>query len=329
MAADRENAPVTFHNAQHHYPASASPLAPLPDHRNASTAWWQELWSRHAHITTPLRQRGLECNLEFGLSAYVVHVPLPDDSYLIISPPQEPPSSRPPGDPEGWSVTRQHPDDHALYEIVYDSVPADDPHAPARPEVRNGGSAPFLIEAIDRRLSQLGLLPAPPSPPELPPMSTAPPPRAPEPLNHASVARTAGAPLGPAAAADRTTTYIYGDALLALTDQLNDNTTYAEAAALLGQILEPTHGLLERLGELLEAAGEKAKEAEEDDGFDLSYDLADAAAEIRNLGETLNVAEDRMRELTAPPQPHRPPASPAHAPRLPLPGLPTPHRHTR
>lgn len=323
MGADSKDDTVTFHNEGRHAKAGASPLAPLPDHRNTSTAWWQELWRRHAHITTPLRQRGLECNLEFALSAYVVHVPLPDDSYLIISPPQEPPSSRPPGDPEGWSVTRQHPDDHALYEVVYDSVPADDPHAPARPEVRNGGSASLLIEAIDRRLRQLGLLPAPPSPTGLPFMSTAPHPHAPEPLDHAGVTRTAGAPFGPAADADRTTTYVYGDAVLALTDRLNGTESYAEAAALLGQILEPTDGLLERVGELLEAAGEKAKEAEEDDGFDLGCDLADAAADLRNVVENLHVAEDRMRALTAPPPPHRPTATPARAPRLPLPALPT------
>ncbi|MFJ1551390.1 hypothetical protein [Streptomyces sp. NPDC088246] len=329
MGADREDDPVTFHNGKRHAPAGASPLAPLPDHRNASTAWWQELWRRHAHITTPLRQRGLECDIEFGLSAYLVHVSLPDGSYLIISPPQEPPSNRPPGDPEGWTVTRQHRDDHALFKLIYDSVPSTDPNALERPEVRNGGSASCLIEAIDQQLSQLGLLPTPPSPTGLPLDPTAPQPRVPEPLDHADVAQTAGPPLAPAADVDGSTTYVYGNALLALTDRLNGTESYAEAAALLGQILEPTHGLLERLGELLEAAGEKAKEAEEDDGFDLSYDLGDAAAEIRNLGETLHVAEDRMRALTAPPQPHRPTAPPAHAPRLPLPALPTLHRHTR
>lgn len=328
MGADSEDAPVTFHNEGRHAPAGASPLAPLPDHRNASTAWWQELWRRHAHITTPLRERGLECDIEFGLSAYVVHVSLPDDSYLIISPPQEPPSNRPPGDPEGWTVTRQHRD-QALFGLIYDSVPSADPHAPERPEVRNGGSASYVIEAIDQQLSQLGLLPTSPSPTGLPLVPTAPQPRVPEPLDYADVAQAAGPPLNSAAGVDRSTAYVYGDALLALTDRLNGTDSYAEAAALLGQILEPTHGLLERLGELLEAAGEKAKEAEEDDGFDLSYDLADAAAEIRNLGETLHVAEDRMRALTAPPQPHRPTASPAHAPYLPLPTPPTLQRHTR
>lgn len=97
---------------------SATPLASLPDHRRAATAWWQELWRRHAHITTPLRRRGLECDIEFGLSAHMVRGSLPDGSHLIISPPQEPPSSRPPGDPEGWSVTRQHPDTHGEFELI-------------------------------------------------------------------------------------------------------------------------------------------------------------------------------------------------------------------
>ncbi|MFF8022179.1 hypothetical protein ACFZDJ_13845 [Streptomyces sp. NPDC007896] len=136
---------------------SATPLAPLPDHRRAATAWWQELWRRHAHITTPLRQRGLECDIEFGLSAYMVRASLPDGSYLIISPPQEPPSSRPPGDPEGWSVTRQHPDTNEQFELVYDSTPSADPGVPYRPEVRNGADVPPMIEAIDARFTQLGV----------------------------------------------------------------------------------------------------------------------------------------------------------------------------
>ncbi len=370
-----------------------SPLAPLPDHRNVNITWWQELWRRHAHITTPLRQRGLECDIEFGLSAYLVHVSLADDSYLIIGPPQEPSSDRPPGDPEGWIVTRQHRDDPALFELIYDSVPSADPDAPERPEVRNGGSASRVIEAIDQRLTQLGLLPFPPSPTGSPLVSTAPQPRAPEPLDlfdttqdgtlhftlraqdlahaHARVAalesseataevtlgngirlthitygtvhdsdisaaddtaatQTAGSSPRSPAGKNRPAAYVYGDALLTLTDRLNGTESHAEAAVLLHQILEPTNGLLERLGEFLEAAGEKAKEAEQDDGFDLSYDLADAAAEIRNLGEVLHVAEDRMRSLTAPPKPHRSAASPAHAPRLPLPTLPSARpRHTR
>lgn len=284
-------------------------LAPLPDHRNVNTAWWQELWRRHAHITTPLRQRGLECDIEFGLSAYIVHVSLPDSSYLIIGPPQEPSSDRPLGDPEGWIVTRQHSDDHVLFEVIYDSAPSTDPGAPERPEARNGGNATHVVEAIDQRLTQLGLLPVSRSSTGGPLVSTASQPRAPE---SPDLSHSAG----------RTSAYVYGDAILALTDRLNGTDSHADAAALLHQVLDPTDGLLERLGEFFEAAGEKAKEAEQDDGFDLSYDLADAAAEIRNLGEVLHVAEDRMRALNPPPPAPRPSAAPPRTSRLPLPVLP-------
>lgn len=139
----------------------AALLAPPPDHRNVATPWWQELWRRHAHITTPLRQRGLECDIEFGLSAYIVRVSLPDDSYLVISPPQESSSDRSPGSPEGWIATREHPDKQALFEVVYDSAPSADPGALQRTEARHGGSVQPLIEAIDYRLAQFGLLPHP------------------------------------------------------------------------------------------------------------------------------------------------------------------------
>ncbi|MEU8649697.1 hypothetical protein [Streptomyces sp. NPDC048737] len=280
-------------------------LAPLPDHRNVGERWWQELWRRHTHITTPLRARGLPCDIEFGLSAYIVRVSLPDDSYLTIGPPQEPPSERRPGDPEGWIVTREDPYVVTEYEVLYDSVPCDDPGANQRPEARHGGSAVPLIAAIDHRLGQLGLLPAPAT-------------------THASAHPTPVQPTPPAqdtpGTPERGAAYVYGDAMRALTDRLNGAESHADAAALLHQILEPTDGLLAQLGEFFEAAGEKAKEAEEDDGFDLSYDLADAAAEIRQLGEILHVAEDRMRALT--PLTPAPRAAPARAPSL-LPASPT------
>ncbi|MGW3692356.1 hypothetical protein ACWD6U_00495 [Streptomyces sp. NPDC005149] len=118
--------------------------------------------------------------------------------------------------------------------------------------------------------------------------------------------------------------------MLALTDRLNGAESHADAAALLHQVLDPVNGLLERLGEFFEAAGEKAKEAEEDDGFDLSYDLADAAAEIRNVGEVLHVAEDRMRSLTPPVPTPRLHSAPARAASLPPRALaPAQPRHTR
>ncbi len=59
-----------------------------------------------------------------------------------------------------------------------------------------------------------------------------------------------------------------------------------------------------RLAEFFEAAAEKAKESDHDDGFDLHYDLEDAAATVRGLGEDLHVAVDRMRAL-APGSPAR------------------------
>ncbi|MEK8142327.1 hypothetical protein NKH18_07005 [Streptomyces sp. M10(2022)] len=71
----------------------------------------------------PLRQRGLECTVECGLSDYIVHASLPDGSSLIISPPQEPPTDHPPGHPASWLVTRGHPDDSTVHEVIYDSEP--------------------------------------------------------------------------------------------------------------------------------------------------------------------------------------------------------------
>lgn len=90
---------------------------------------------------------------------------------------------------------------------------------------------------------------------------------------------------------------MYGRQVLALTDRLNAATTFEEAAALTEQVLEPTDGLLERLAEFFEAAAEKAKESDQEDRFDLHYDLEDAASTLRGLGEDLHVAVDRMRSL--------------------------------
>ncbi|MEW2620890.1 hypothetical protein [Streptomyces sp. NPDC048106] len=291
--------------------ARAAPPAPLPDHRDVNMPWWQELWRRHAHITTPLRARGLPCDIEFGLSAYIVRVSLPDDSCLIIGPPQEPPSDRPPGDPEGWIVTRERISDRSsLSERIYDSAPAAYPGGPEQPEARHGGSVQPLIEAIDHRLAQLGLLPHRLSPTANPPT-----------LTDTTTHHTPKAPAIPNTT-DPASASAYGDAILALTDQLNGSQSYTDAAALLHQIADPNTGLLERLADFVEAAAEKAKESEDDDGFDLSYDLADAAADIRKLVEVLDVAEDRMRALSPVPATPRPPAGPSRTPAPAPPGLP-------
>ena len=114
----------------------------------------------------------------------------------------------------------------------------------------------------------------------------------------------APAPAGITTPTDPAGHYAYGLQVLALTDQLSGAASYVHAAALTDQVLEPTDGLLERLAEFFEAAAEKVKEADHDDGFDLHYDLQDAAATLRGLGEDLHVAVDRMRALD--------PRGPAH-----------------
>jgi hypothetical protein len=104
----------------------------------------------YGHLTAPLRRRGLTCTVEYGLSDYIVHAQLPDGSALLISPPQEPPTNHPPGHPESWQVTRAHPDNSAIHEVLYDSEPNG-------PQARDGGSIPSLLAAIDARLDQLGV----------------------------------------------------------------------------------------------------------------------------------------------------------------------------
>ncbi|MGY5034833.1 hypothetical protein ACWC9U_29095 [Streptomyces sp. 900116325] len=126
---------------------------PLPQHAAAGTPGQEH---GYGHLTAPLRQRGLECTVEYGLSDYIVHAGLPDGSSLIISPPQEPSTDHPPGHPESWLVTRGHPDDSAVHEVIYDS----EPHGP---NARHGGSVPHLLAAIDARLDQLAVPPRPAS----------------------------------------------------------------------------------------------------------------------------------------------------------------------
>ncbi|MGW6742831.1 hypothetical protein ACWGDX_19265 [Streptomyces sp. NPDC055025] len=96
--------------------------------------------------------------------------------------------------------------------------------------------------------------------------------------------------------------YVHGHAVLHLTDQLNAATSYERAAELTDQVLHPTDGLLERLADFAEAAAEKARESDHEDGFDLHDDFEDAAASLRGLSEDLHTAVERMRALGAPPR---------------------------
>ncbi|MCV2458234.1 hypothetical protein OEB94_02895 [Streptomyces sp. ICN988] len=120
---------------------SASPLPPAASERD----------HRYAALIAALRQRGLECTVEYGLSDYIVQAELPDGSSLIISPPQEPPSEHREA-PESWMVTRHRPAEPEVYEMVYDSEPDG-------PDAQHRGSVPNLLGAIDTRLDELGVPP--------------------------------------------------------------------------------------------------------------------------------------------------------------------------
>lgn len=122
---------------------------------------------------------------------------------------------------------------------------------------------------------------------------------------------------------DPTSHYVYGRIILDLTDRLNATESFETAAQFVDHILEPTDGLLERLAEFFEAAAEKAKESEADDGFDLHHDLQDAAATVRALGEDLHLTVDHLKAL-APPQPHTRRHSTADATGRRTSGLPSP-----
>ncbi|MFD9427328.1 MULTISPECIES: hypothetical protein [unclassified Streptomyces] len=133
-------------------PHVPSPVADAPGHGEGPRGHEHG----YGHLTGPLRQRGLECTVEYGLSDYTVRAVLPDGSALTISPPQEPATDHPPGHPESWLVTRGHPDDSTVHEVIYDSEPGG-PHA------RHGGDVPNLLASIDTRLDQLGAPPRPAS----------------------------------------------------------------------------------------------------------------------------------------------------------------------
>ncbi|MEU2238301.1 hypothetical protein ABZ572_02720 [Streptomyces sp. NPDC018338] len=104
----------------------------------------------YGYLTAPLRRRGLEVTVEYGLSDYIVHAALPDGSSLIISPPQEPPGD----DLESWTVVRHREAGPAVYEEIYDSEPSG-------PDARHAGGIPNLLAAVHAGLDQLGVPPLP------------------------------------------------------------------------------------------------------------------------------------------------------------------------
>ncbi|MEV8289649.1 hypothetical protein [Streptomyces niveus] len=115
----------------------------------------------------------------------------------------------------------------------------------------------------------------------------------------------------------------HGRHLLALTDRLNGTETYDQAADLVEEILDPVDGALERLADFFEATGEKAKESDADDGFDLAQDFEEAAVDIRRLNEDLHLAVNRMRALTTSPPERSVRVTHSSATAVPTPAPPT------
>ncbi|MFJ7589481.1 hypothetical protein ACIQZO_19295 [Streptomyces sp. NPDC097617] len=125
----------------------------MPDHRNVHNPSWQRAWARFTHVTTPLRERGWICDVQFGLDDWLVYAwPPGHDSVLIVS--RE----------DGWLVTHQAPaQDWSSMTVVYDSRPATGPE-----DLRCVG--PLLV-AVDDRLARILSTPSAPAPAHAPPVT--------------------------------------------------------------------------------------------------------------------------------------------------------------
>jgi hypothetical protein len=102
---------------------------------------------RYAEITTALRERGLLCGVDYGMSDFYVWAELPDGGNLYVSPPQEPAEAHP---PRAWRAGAET--DSLPYDVWWDSEPGG-------PDSVHAGSIPHLLAALDRRLDGLGLPP--------------------------------------------------------------------------------------------------------------------------------------------------------------------------
>ncbi|WP_374777026.1 hypothetical protein OG756_33960 [Streptomyces sp. NBC_01310] len=127
------------------------PPAPLPNHRNTSDPIWQRIWANYTFLTTPLRERGLVCDVGQGLNSTLIYAyPPGHDSVLIIGP-----------EDGGWLVTHQAPaEDWTDFAAVYDS--RGDSTPPAGPDARHGRLVEPLLTVIDAFLAQLPREPSTP-----------------------------------------------------------------------------------------------------------------------------------------------------------------------
>ncbi|MEU2082345.1 hypothetical protein ABZ569_10725 [Streptomyces albus] len=129
-------------------------LAPLPDTNKIRDALWQHQWKRFGHLTTPLRARGLVCDVELG-ELWLVRAQLPDKTHLLISGPADGGPGQDAAHPPGWLVTHRADDNGTLYGVPYDSCP-EAPHAAYGPRIEP------MLDRIDAYCRELGIdLPRP------------------------------------------------------------------------------------------------------------------------------------------------------------------------
>lgn len=122
-------------------------LAPLPDHSLVNDAEWQAHWKRFTHLTTPLRARGLMCDVDFGLHSHTVYAFLSDGTYLTISHDLH---AEGPETANGWLVTREREDPNHV-EVLYDSIPEQNGIQSGR-DARHGSDLTALFSALDAYL---------------------------------------------------------------------------------------------------------------------------------------------------------------------------------
>ncbi|WP_327303647.1 hypothetical protein OG730_08515 [Streptomyces sp. NBC_01298] len=118
-------------------------MAPLPDHSNTENPEWQQAWANMVFLTTPLRERGMVCDVQQGLQYGLVYAyPPGHDSVFIIGP-----------EDSGWLVTHQAPaEDWTDFSVVYDSRAGSTP--PASPDAAHGHQLTPLLAAVDAHVAR-------------------------------------------------------------------------------------------------------------------------------------------------------------------------------
>lgn len=130
-----------------------SGLAPLPDHRHIRDPQWLRAWARFEQLTTPLRERGLTCDVDFGLDDWIVYAWPPDQDAVVII-----------GSDGGWLVTYETPAvDHSSMTVLYDSR--------SHPDSQASTHVARFITAVDAHLAHLRKR-TPPKRPDSKPMAT-------------------------------------------------------------------------------------------------------------------------------------------------------------